>query len=172
MSQGGVKKLPESKPINFYLKKDTYMKSKLKTTSLAIAAAAVLAASGAASAAPPANLGNTTWTLQTNQDSTQLVITTQDGPGAPGAATCRTINGELGIAPAPAIPIRGWYCPSTGRIHFLHKNLNNGNAVRAFTGNLSDEVVDQPLYMAETMMVEDAAHGDLGEFNFSAVSIP
>lgn len=144
------------------------MKSKLKTTSLAIAAAAVLAASGAASAAPPANLGNTTWTLQTNQDSTQLVITTQGGPGAPGAATCRTINGELGIAPAPAIPIRGWYCLST-RIHFLHKNLGSSNTVRVFTGNLSDDVVGQPLYMAGTMMVDDAAFGDLGEFNFSAV---
>ena len=140
------------------------MKSKLKTTSLAIAAAAVLAASGAASAAPPANLGGTTWTVQANQDSVQLVITNQGGPGAPGAATCRLIIGTIGIA-----PIRGWYCPSTGRIHFLHNNLGSGKTVRVFTGNLSDDVIGQPLYMAGTMMVDNAAFGDLGEFNFSAV---
>ncbi|MGH8523870.1 MAG: hypothetical protein ACREA0_11040 [bacterium] len=114
------------------------MKSKLKTTSLAIAAVAVLAASCAASAAPPANLGGTTWTVQ--------------------------VTGTIGIA-----PIRGWYCPSTGRIHFLHNNLGSGKTVRVFTGNLSDDVVGQPLYMAGTMMVDNAAFGDLGEFNFSAV---
>ena len=134
-----------------------------KTFRLAIAAAALLAA-GAASAERPANLAGTTWTLQTNRDAVQLVITTQGGAGAPGAATCRHINGDIGNV----AHIRGWYCPATGRIHFQHKNLGTGNAVRIFTGNVSDDVIGQTLYMAGTMTVLDAAFGDLGEYNFSA----
>jgi hypothetical protein len=58
--------------------------------------------------------------------------------------------------------------PATGRIHFQHKNLGSGNAVRIFTGNVSDDVIGQTLYMAGTMTVLDAAFGDLGEYNFSA----
>ena len=134
-----------------------------KTFRLAIAAAALLAA-GAASAERPANLAGTTWTLQTNRDAVQLVITTQGGAGAPGAATCRHINGDIGNV----AHIRGWYCPATGRIHFQHKNLGTGNAVRIFTGNVSDDVIGQTLHMAGTMTVLDAAFGDLGEYNFSA----
>ena len=134
-----------------------------KTFRLAIAAAALLAA-GAASAERPANLAGSTWTLQTNRDAVQLVITTQGGAGAPGAATCRHINGDIGNV----AHIRGWYCPATGRIHFQHKNLGTGNAVRIFTGNVSDDVIGQTLHMAGTMTVLDAAFGDLGEYNFSA----
>jgi hypothetical protein len=137
------------------------MKSILKTRSFA-AAAAVFLTAGAASAAPPPNLAGTTWTLQANREVSQLVITSQGGPGAPGAATCRHIFGTIGSA-----AIRGWYCPSTGRVHFQH--VNAGITARAFTGNVSDEVLGQPLFMAGTMLVEDAAHGDLGETNFSAV---
>ena len=63
---------------------------------LTLACAAVAALmSGAVSAAPPANLGNTTWTMQINREIAQLVITSQSGPGAPGAATCRVINGTF-----------------------------------------------------------------------------
>ena len=127
-------------------------------------AAATLFAAGSASAERPANLGGSTWTLQTNRDAVQLVITTQGGAGAPGAATCRHINGDIGNV----AHIRGWYCPATGRIHFQHKNLGTGNAVRIFTGNVSDDVIGQTLYMAGTMTVLDAAFGDLGEYNFSA----
>jgi hypothetical protein len=130
---------------------------------LAVAAAAVLSA-GTALAAPPENLRNTTWTLQTNRDTVQLVITSQGGPGAPGAATCRHIDGDIGNV----AHIRGWYCPATGRIHFVHRNLGSGDAVRIFTGNLSDDVPGQPLHMAGTMTVLVSAFGDLGEYNFSA----
>ncbi len=125
-----------------------------------------------ASAARPENIANTTWTMQVNREVQQLVITTQGGPGAPGAATCRVINGELGGVAPPVISIRGWYCPSTGRIHFLHKNLSNGNAARAFTGQVSDvadDPLDETLYMSGTMAVEDPVFGDLGEYNFSAI---
>jgi hypothetical protein len=140
------------------------MTSSLKTFTVGVAAAALLAA-GPASAAPPASLGNTIWNLQINREVVQLVITSQSGPGAPGAATCRFINGTFDVA-----SIRGFYCPSTGRIHFVHRNENNQNAVRVFTGNVSDDVPGQVLYMAGTVTVLDAAFGDLGEYPFSATN--
>ena len=135
------------------------------TFAIAVAAAAFLAA-GTASAERPANLAGTTWTLQTNRDAVQLVIETQSGPGAPGAETCRHISGVLGDG--PRITVRGWYCQATGRIHFVHRNLDSGDAVRVFTGNVSDDVTGQTLYMAGTMTVLAIAFGDLGEYNFSA----
>jgi hypothetical protein len=129
-------------------------------TFLAFALAAFAAG---ARGAPRANIAGSTWNLQVNRDATTLVIDTQARPGSPGNTTCRTINGTIGIA-----PIRGWYCPITGRIHFHHRNISNGVTVRAFTGNLSDELAGSPSLMAGTAMVVNAAFGDLGEYNFSA----
>jgi hypothetical protein len=137
-----------------------------KTFRFAAAMAALLAA-GTASAERPASLAGTTWTVQTNRDAVQLVIDTQGAAGAPGAAVCRTINGHFNLAP-PEIGIRGWYCPATGRIHFVHRNLDSHDAVRVFSGNVSDNVIGQPLYMAGTMTVLISPLGDLGEYNFSA----
>ena len=139
------------------------MQTSFKTLAFSVAAATLFAA-GSASAERPANLAGSTWTLQTNRDAVQLVITAQGGPGAPGAATCRSIFADIGNV----AHIDGWYCPSTGRIHFVHKNKGSGNAARVFTGNVSDDVIGQTLYMAGTMTVLDAAFGDLGEYNFSA----
>ena len=132
------------------------------TIAFAIAAATSFATS-AAGASPPPNLGGTTWTVQANQSTAELVITNQGGPGGPGGETCRLIIGTIGIA-----PIRGWYCPSTGRITFLHNNLSSGATVRVFTGNVSDEVPGQPLNMGGTMTVVNTAFGPFGEYNFSA----
>lgn len=146
------------------------MKSIFKTSVVTIAAASFFAAS-TAFAERPANLAGTTWTLQTNQQAIQLAIISQGGAGAPGAANCRHISGELGTPP-PTVQISGWYCPATGRIHFVHKNLSTDNAVRVFTGNVSDDVPGQPLYMAGTMTVLAIAFGDLGEYNFSATKVP
>lgn len=135
-------------------------------TCLSLSLALGLAVLGAAtvSAARPANLANTTWVLQVNGATESLIITAQGGPGAPGAANCRSIRGEVrGVA-----DVNGWYCPSTGRIHLVHSNLHTGVAVRVFTGNVSDEQPGQPLYMAGTVSIVNAAFGDLGEYNFSA----
>jgi len=142
------------------------MNSTLKTGVFAIATAACLLA-GTAWAQRPATLAATTWTLQVNRDTAQLVIDTQFGPGAPGNAECRGLNGTLNTT--PDIKVTGWYCPSTGRIHLVHRNLATNITVRVFTGNVSDEVIGQPLYMAGTMTVLISAFGDLGEYNFSAV---
>jgi hypothetical protein len=132
----------------------------------AVATAALLAA-GAASAQRPATLAGTTWTLQANRDVLQLIINTQAGPGAPGAAICRHIDGTINTT--PDIKVTGWYCPETGKVHFIHRNLSSGLAMRVFTGSVSDEVIGQPLHMAGTMTVLAIAFGDLGEYNFSAV---
>ena len=137
----------------------------MKIRSMLIPAAlAAILAHGNALADRPANLAGTTWTVQINRDSEQLVFLTQGGPGAPGAATCRVLNGTLGIA-----PVRGWYCPGTGRIHFEHRNLDSRLTMRSFTGSVSEEVAGQPLYMAGTVLVNNAVFDELGEYNFSAV---
>jgi hypothetical protein len=65
----------------------------LKSLSFALVATFLWA--GTASAARPTTVANTTWVLQTNLDVTTLTITTQSGPGAPGAANCRGINGHF-----------------------------------------------------------------------------
>jgi hypothetical protein len=135
-----------------------------RTTAFAIAATAALGA-GIASAAPPASLGNTAWTMQINRDVAQLVITSQSGPGAPGASRCRVINGTFDVA-----TIRGWYCPDTGQLQFLHRNAGNANTVRVFSGSVSDDVPGETLYMAGTVSVHDANFGDYGEYNFSATN--
>jgi hypothetical protein len=126
--------------------------------------AALLVAAATVSAARPANLAGTSWLVQVNGSTEVLHITSQGGPGAPGAANCRVINGDI----RSVADIRGWYCPGTGRVFFVHKNADSGLAVRVFTGNVSDEIAAQPLHMAGTMAIVNTAFGDLGEFNFSA----
>ena len=131
---------------------------------LSFTLAAIVLAAGAASAAPPANLANRTWILDIDGTSLEVFIDTQAGPGAPGQANCRRLEGKIdGIA-----PISGWYCPLTGRIHLVHRNLTSKLAMRTFTGVVSDEVVGQPLFMAGTATVLYATFGDLGEYVFSA----
>lgn len=132
------------------------------TIAFAVVAAASLA-SGAASAAPPADLEDTTWTVQVDGHADQLVITDQYGPGGPGGSTCLKITGEIGIA-----PIQGIYCPSSGNIQFLHRNLFSGVTVRVFTGKVLDAVLDQPLSMEGTMTTLNEGFGPFGFFEFSA----
>lgn len=129
-------------------------------------ATALFFVAATAAAEPPSNLANTHWTLQANRSTTSLHITSQGGAGSAGAAICRPISGTL--TDVVEVPIRGWYCPSTGRIHFKHNNFATNVTVRVFTGNLSDDVPGMPLSMSGTVMVDDAAFGSLGEYNFSA----
>ncbi len=129
------------------------------------AVAASLLAAAAAQAAPPANIANTTWSLRVNRDAAVvLYIDTQAGSGAPGQAVCRAIQGYL--SGNQHIDVRGWYCPSTGRIQLLHEALNSEIVMRVFTGNVSDD--GTRLYMAGTASILASAFGDLGEKNFNA----
>lgn len=131
--------------------------------SLTVAAAALLG--GAAHAAPPANIANTSWTLHVNRGAAErLVIDTQAGAGAPGNSVCRAITGNL----AGFVPVNGWYCPASGEIRLLHRNVATEVVVRAFSGNVSDDVAGEPLYLAGTVAIFAAPFGDLGERNFAA----
>jgi hypothetical protein len=114
-----------------------------------------------ASAAPPESVRGV-WNILTTNGYTTLDISAQGGPGAPGASECRHINGFISIA-----DIRGWYCPSSGKIHFIHYNYTTDVPVRTFTGAVS---VDETgaMHMAGTYTVLAIAFGDLGEYPFSA----
>ena len=64
----------------------------------------LLAAAAATAAAPawgarPANLAGTTWTVQINGTSEQLVITHQGGTGTAGGPACLRVQGTIGRAP-------------------------------------------------------------------------
>ena len=136
------------------------MKSSLKTIAFAVA---TFLGAGTASAERPANLANTTWTLQTNLDTVQLFIDTQGGPGAPGAATCRTSTAisatshtsAAGTARRPGASIS---CTETST-----PATRSGSSLAT-----CPTMPGQPLYMAGTMTVLISAFGDLGEYNFSA----
>lgn len=127
----------------------------------ALAVTAGLALTSAAMAAPPPNVVGS-WVILTDQTYTTLDITNQGGPGAPGATECRVILGTLGIA-----PVRGYYCPESGHIHFLHNNVSTKATVRTFTGSVSQDT-SGAMHMAGTFNVLNAAFGNYGEYPFSA----
>ena len=136
----------------------------MKLTIRTLGLASVLASAGTAHAVPPASLAGTHWNIQVNRELTTLVITNQGGPGGPAGETCPVILGDIGIT-----RIRGWYCPSTGRIHFRHNNKDSGVTMQTFTGNVSDAGgPSDPLYMAGTVAVDNVGVGEFGEHNFSA----
>jgi hypothetical protein len=135
---------------------------------ITLAAAALVAASGAF-AQRPTSVAQTAWTVQTNLGVAQLFIDTQTDTGASGSKQCQAINGRFSLN-VPEIDVNGWYCPATGRIHFLHHNAGTGRVVRVFTGNVSDQVSGQRLFMAGTATVFVSAFGDLGEYNFAGVT--
>jgi hypothetical protein len=116
----------------------------------------------AAFAAPPARVVGT-WQVQLENELETLVITSQGGPGAPGASVCRSVVGTIGIA-----PVRGYYCPGSGRIHFLHNNLSSGKTVRDFTGIVAEDEATNAVSMAGTFNIVYAAFGEFGEYPFSA----
>ncbi len=137
---------------------------KLKRLTILSITAAGVAASASAWAARPANLAGTTWTVQLNRSTEQLVITHQGGPGTAGGANCLALIGAIGPA-----PVRGYYCAATGEVHLRHNNMHTGVTVRVIDARVSDEVTGQPLYMSGTVSIDDAAFGELGVYNFSGV---
>ncbi|NRF70047.1 hypothetical protein HLB44_23870 [Aquincola sp. S2] len=136
----------------------------MKTLLMSVLAAAAAATTLPAWSARPANLAGTTWTVQINGASEQLVITSQGGTGTAGGPTCVTVHGTIGSA-----PLRGWYCRVTGRLHLKHNNMATGATVRTVDAHVSDEVIGQPLYLGGTVWIEDAVFGELGAYNFSGV---
>jgi hypothetical protein len=141
------------------------MKSRFSSVTLAAVSGIILFASTHAFAARPANLANTTWNMQLNGQPATLVIETQGGPGGPGGPNCLPIRGHFEPV---EVPVHGWYCPATGRIHLIHSNLNSLVTMRTFSGNVSDVVQPGGASMAGTMTVDNVGFGELGEFPFSA----
>ena len=133
----------------------------MKTASRFVLACAALAAASSASAAPPESVVGL-WSVLAGNSYTTLDIAAQGGAGAPGASECRHINGTIAIA-----DVRGWYCPSSGRIHFVHYNYTSDVPMRVFTGSVSVNS-DGAMHMAGTYTVLAIAFGDLGELPFSA----
>lgn len=127
----------------------------------AFAALALLTVATSASAAPPESVRGV-WTLLSGNAYSTLNITAQGGAGAPGASECRHVEGLLGIA-----DVRGFYCPASGRIHFIHYNYSTNAPVRTFTGSVS-VAGDGAMHMAGALTVLAIAFGDLGEQPFSA----
>jgi hypothetical protein len=123
--------------------------------------AVAMLTSGVAWATPPPSVVGT-WSLLVDQTPTTLDITNQGGPGN---GTCRVIIGTLGPA-----PIRGIYCPPTGRVHFLHNNIGTGATVRTFTGSVTDAAGGSPAHMAGSFFVVNVAFGPFGEYPFSGTN--
>src|SRR5262245_43033889 len=116
-----------------YIMVRTFTKASL---ALVVSLTAQLYAAAAFAAPPPSVVG--TWTARVNHANKVLTITNQGVPGR-----CKLIIGTIAPAGANvAAPIRGFYCPNTGRFQFLHNNIATNATVRVFTGNLSDREVE------------------------------
>jgi hypothetical protein len=91
------------------------------------------------------------WSVLANQSSGTLSITSQ------GTGNCQKITGTIfGNA------MVGFYCPFSGRIHFLRNN-SSGITIQDYTANLSQNV--SPLRMGGTFASD---LGAFGEYNFQA----
>ena len=126
---------------------------------VAIAIGAIgLAWGSVATAAPLANVSGT-WSIVGNQHVGFLTLS--QGVGTP----CAPINGTIYPGTTVSHAVRGYYCPSTGRISFARKNPA-GVVIQTWAGNLSD--AGQPNRMGGTFHALDPAAGSgaFGEYNF------
>jgi len=128
----------------------------------AAAGVCALMSAGSAMAAWPASVVGV-WTAFANQSPLQLNIVSQGTVG-----DCNAIIGTIAdtVAGGQRNSIQGFYCPHSGRIQFLRKNLVTNDTFQVYTGNLS--MVGQSLRIGGTF-AEDDQIGALGEYNFWAV---
>lgn len=119
-----------------------------------VAACSVLAA---AANWPPSIVG--TWLGTANQSTVKLVITNQGATGL-----CKSITGTLSDVPSGgASNIQGFYCPQTGRVSFVRKDVKTSDTFQSYSGNLSD--MGAELRMAGTFAELNMAD-HLGEYGF------
>jgi hypothetical protein len=113
-----------------------------------------------AHAAPLANVSGS-WSIVGNQHVGSLRL--DQGIGAP----CAPINGTIYPGTSVSHAVRGYYCPSTGRIAFARKNAQ-GVVIQTWVGNVSDVVANAPHRMGGTFHALDTAAGSgiLGEYHF------
>jgi hypothetical protein len=100
---------------------------------------------------PPSVVG--TWTVTANHSNGTLLITSESSVG-----DCRFISGDVF-----SNPMHGFYCPQSGRIHFLR--TVSGATIQDYTGNLSQALAGLPLLMTG---IWDSDGGSFGEYNWSA----
>ena len=101
-----------------------------------------------------------TWQGVANQTAVKLVITNQGATGS-----CKSITGTLNNIPSGgASNIQGFYCPQTGRVGFVRKDINSNSTFQSYSGNLSD--VGAELRMGGTF-AELNMSDHLGEYSFA-----
>jgi hypothetical protein len=116
-----------------------------------------------ANAAPLANVTGL-WSIVGNQHAGWLSLSQPLFPPVP--TQCKPISGTI----YPGVlnhPVKGYYCPATGRIAFARKNLA-GVVIQTWVGNVSDVVPGLPHRMGGTFHALDSAAGagTLGEYHF------
>ena len=108
---------------------------------------------------PSTAVGN--WNVIANQTSGVLHITSQAASG-----NCRFITGTANFGTEVTNTLEGFYCPFSGRIHFVRKNASNNDTFQSYSGNLS-----QPgtyWRMAGSFTAVNAHGGSPGEYSFNA----
>jgi hypothetical protein len=106
---------------------------------------------------PPSIVG--TWQGVANQTTVKLVITSQGTTGA-----CKSITGTFSNVPSGgASNIQGFYCPQTGRVSFVRKDVNSNDTFQSYSANVSD--VGAELRMAG--IFAQVQPDRLGEYGFA-----
>jgi hypothetical protein len=89
-----------------------------------------------------------------------LAITAQGTTGA-----CKAITGTLHNLPSGgASNIQGLYCPQTGRVSFVRKDVISNDTFQSYSANVSD--TGTTLRMSGIFAELNLA-GHLGEYNFA-----
>jgi hypothetical protein len=104
---------------------------------------------------PGSVVGN--WSVLGNQSPGTLSIASQASTGL-----CRAISGTI-----YGNPIQGFYCPYSGRIHFVRKSAQTNDTYQVWTGNLSQAGTVNRMGGTFTS-VNATLGGSLGEYNFQA----
>jgi hypothetical protein len=132
-----------------------------RATLAAAAIGSILAAGGAhAGQHWPASVVGT-WTAIANQSPMTITITSQNSTGR-----CRAIAGSLVNSDGSGQSnIAGFYCPVTGRFHFVRNDPKTGVTYQDYSGNVSD--TGTSLYMAG-VFAQALGASVVGEYSFMA----
>jgi hypothetical protein len=94
-----------------------------------------------------------TWSVRANNTVGTMHITFQQSTGQ-----CQQILGDIF-----GNPLQGFYCPSSGRIHFLRKIASTNDTVQDYSANLSQNAATN---FMSGLFASDG--GSFGEYNFAA----